>query len=97
MNNAAAITPSNIISATETALIKCSLNGHVRRRLLGGPNMPASLVTALLLDCIESCHSTLAHCYSGRLRGRARESYVMKDATVNTQFKLLRKTPGVIL
>ena len=95
MNNKTASAPSKTISPTEMTLIKCSLNGHVSKRSWG-PVILASDFSALkvsLSECIKDAILRWLIGHSGCEGERRYKSYVIKRLTVNTESRLLRKTP----
>src|SRR5262245_55839857 len=95
MNNKTASAPSKTASPTEMTLIKCSLNGHVSKRLWGAVIFASdfSALRVSLSECIKDAILRWLIDHSGFNGGERRlESYVMKRATVNTESPHLRKT-----
>src|SRR6266508_3569091 len=85
MNNKTASAPSKTTSPTEMTLIKCSLNGHVSKRLWGAVILASdfSALRVLLSDCIKDAILRWLIGRSGCDGGERRhESYVMKRATL---------------
>src|SRR5262245_13917592 len=98
MNNKTASAPSKTTSPMEMTLIKCSLNGHVSKRLRGAVTLASdfSALTVLLSDCIKDAILRRLIDHSGFDGGERRhESYVMKRATVNTGSAPPRKIPKI--